>query len=285
MSITVLTSTESGADSLIDINANFADLDTTKADGAASSTDNAIARFDGITGKVIQDSALTITDITSNAINIQPPSVAGTGTTVRFIAGDAASGDNNGGNLILRAGAKSGTGTDGTIRLQVPNPSVSAVLNISGVTSTDKTFTFPNETGTFAVGTPWTTWNPTFANFTKGSATIVARYTMIGKTVTFLLKVTLAADSSMGTEPTFTLPVTASDSWAASIVPLGNCIFNDSGTAAFVGISKFVNSTTAMVDALVTSGTYQTRGQVTSSAPMTWTTSDSFTVTGTYEAA
>lgn len=35
MSITTLTSNESGANSLIDINANFADLDTTKADLAS----------------------------------------------------------------------------------------------------------------------------------------------------------------------------------------------------------------------------------------------------------
>lgn len=35
MAIAVLTSNESGADSLIDINANFADLDTTKADLAS----------------------------------------------------------------------------------------------------------------------------------------------------------------------------------------------------------------------------------------------------------
>lgn len=35
MAIATLTSTESGADSLIDINANFADLDTTKADLAS----------------------------------------------------------------------------------------------------------------------------------------------------------------------------------------------------------------------------------------------------------
>jgi len=38
------------------------DLIDNKADGASSSTDNAIARFDGTTGKVIQNSAVTIDD-------------------------------------------------------------------------------------------------------------------------------------------------------------------------------------------------------------------------------
>ena len=41
--------------------------------GAASSTDNAIARFDGTTGKLVQNSAVTISDvgvINSNAVNI-----------------------------------------------------------------------------------------------------------------------------------------------------------------------------------------------------------------------
>lgn len=37
-----------------------------KAAGAASSTDNAIARFDGTTGKIIQNSAVTIDDTTGN---------------------------------------------------------------------------------------------------------------------------------------------------------------------------------------------------------------------------
>ena len=40
----------------------IAEVDSEKAAGAASSTDNAIARFDGTTGKIIQNSGVTISD-------------------------------------------------------------------------------------------------------------------------------------------------------------------------------------------------------------------------------
>ena len=105
--IAVLTSGENGADSLTDINANFAALNSGKAEttaltakqdtlvsgtniktinstsllgsgditiiggtgdvtGPASSTDNAIARFDSTTGKIIQNSTVTVADDGSN---------------------------------------------------------------------------------------------------------------------------------------------------------------------------------------------------------------------------
>lgn len=52
--------------------------------GPASSTDNAIARFDGITGKIIQNSVVTIADTTGNIAGTQQVTFTGTssGTTV-----------------------------------------------------------------------------------------------------------------------------------------------------------------------------------------------------------
>lgn len=91
--IVTLTSGENGADSLIDINANYAALNSGKQEnlvsgtniktingssilgsgdltvsgtgdvvGPASSTDNAITRFDSTTGKLIQNSTVTVAD-------------------------------------------------------------------------------------------------------------------------------------------------------------------------------------------------------------------------------
>jgi hypothetical protein len=75
------------------LKATLAGLFTT---GAASSTDNAIARFDGITGKVIQDSILTIADVYNS----------GTRTIIRVNAKDGAGVDLllNGGNSNDAAG-------------------------------------------------------------------------------------------------------------------------------------------------------------------------------------
>lgn len=62
-------------------------------DGPSSSTDNAIARFDSTTGKVIQNSGIVVNDVVSK----------------------------------------------------------NAILSLANLATTDKTFTFPNETGTFAL--------------------------------------------------------------------------------------------------------------------------------------
>lgn len=79
--------------------------------GPASSTDNAIARFDGTTGKIIQDSAVTIADTTgsmtfsgSSARIIAPMSSPNAGTDLRF----QTSTTNGGTNLQVMP---NGTGT------------------------------------------------------------------------------------------------------------------------------------------------------------------------------
>lgn len=67
------------------------------AAGAASSTDNAIARYDSTTGKVLQDSGITIADVGSNNVTITP--VTNTALTLATL-------DNNR-NIVL---APHGTG-------------------------------------------------------------------------------------------------------------------------------------------------------------------------------
>lgn len=128
----------------------------------------------------------------------------------------------------------------------------------------------------------WTTWSSTTANITVGSGSVTARYIQIGKTVHFFFSFSMAANSSMGTAPTFTLPVTMA---AASPRAFEINIF-DSGLGYIKGIGVNEGSSTVItcffVDVSVTAAK---NGTITSTAPMTWTTSDAFTVTGTYEAA
>lgn len=113
--------------------------------GPSSSTDNALARFDSTTGKIIQNSGVTLSDLATNTYTLAAvaPAVAGTSTAgIHFItratdavagnvtngaaaggdyyviAGDAKrlnTGNANGGNLYLTAGAAIGSGTDGQI--------------------------------------------------------------------------------------------------------------------------------------------------------------------------
>jgi hypothetical protein len=347
--ITSLNSTDSGATSRGVINTNFTNLNTDKLEasdiagkvtGAASSTDNAIARFDGITGKVIQDSGITIDDngnmllaSVTDTLNIiryagssgsfgfringtsgaktktladERGAIYGGGgwhedgtpaihsfAAISFWAAQDQTATAQGGYIKLETAnlntaartEKVRVTSEGLFQITKDNGSTYAILDAGSIATTSKTFTFPNESGTLAVGTPWTTWTPTFNNFTKGSATIVARYTMIGKTVRFTLDVTLAADSSMGTTPTFTLPVNAIGSSIAGTHIIGQCVLNDSGTKTYVGVSRIVTATTANFEPVDTSAGYASRVDVQATVPMTWTTSDNFTVTGTYEAA
>jgi hypothetical protein len=63
--------------------------------GPSSSTDNAIARFDGTTGKLLQNSGIYITDRDSTGsdyIDIKTPDVAGQGTILRLFGGNSSDG-------------------------------------------------------------------------------------------------------------------------------------------------------------------------------------------------
>jgi hypothetical protein len=77
---------------------------------------------------------------------------SGTGGYVQLSAGDATGGDSNGGDVILIAGAEHGAGTPGALKFKSPPSVVYGVLNFSGLATTDKTFTFPDASGSFALG-------------------------------------------------------------------------------------------------------------------------------------
>ena len=134
----------------------------------------------------------------------------------------------------------------------------------------------------------WQTWTPSWTNFTPGSATITARYSQVGKTVNFSLKVKLNG-STMGTIPRFTLPVPAvagsGDDEGYHITQSVRIL--DAGIAQWLGVCKFQNgsTTTAEIYLNLASGTYGALGNITSTSPMTWGNSDCIFIYGMYEAA
>lgn len=68
--IATLTSNESGANSLIDINNNFSALNTDKVEGQASSVDSEVALFSGTGGKTIKRASSTgIATLTSGVLS------------------------------------------------------------------------------------------------------------------------------------------------------------------------------------------------------------------------
>jgi hypothetical protein len=131
----------------------------------------------------------------------------------------------------------------------------------------------------------WTTWTPTFTNFTLGNGTLVgARYQKIGKTVNFQLYVSLGSTSVVSGYIQFTLPINAAGA-------------NDGLATALVGRAFDANTTlnwdlrgrcygsTGYILALNSSGTYLEQVPTSATAPFTWATSDEFTIAGTYEVA
>ncbi len=127
-------------------------------------------------------------------------------------------------------------------------------------------------------------YTPTFTNFTIGDGSIdVARYTgKPGGLVTVEIVVTLGASSSMGTDPQFSLPLTAA---RVDFAKSGICLLQDSGSAFFPGRVRLISTTFAQLQALLASGTHLSLAQITSTAPFTWTNPDLFEAQITYEAA
>ena len=118
-----------------------------------------------------------------------------------------------------------------------------------------------------------------------GNGTVTAKYARIGKTIDWHVKVVFGTTSSMGTTPSFTLPVAPHADYVNGTDLMGQCGCHDSGTADFSGIVRM--STGSIVLPLVTdvSGTYAGETGLTSAVPMTWTTGDALVASGTYEAA
>lgn len=132
----------------------------------------------------------------------------------------------------------------------------------------------------------WTTWAPTYANLTVGNGVTTARYARVGRWVAFELKFVMGSTSAMGTNPTFTLPVTAASRYTLNMEHYGTIsIFDTSVPAIYAGISFTSTTGIGLLGVYNASGTYTTITGFTSAIPMTWAVGDAFSVKGWYEAA
>lgn len=148
--------------------------------GAASSTDNAIARFDGTTGKIIQNSGVTISDTgditfpgvlygTGSLMDVKAKDVtSGHGGYFRFVGGDTTDVAGYGGGIFLKPGQGTADARDGkinfvnssdggsghswgiktstldsTYEIGLPNANGDIVLHSASQTLTNKTLTSP----------------------------------------------------------------------------------------------------------------------------------------------
>lgn len=132
----------------------------------------------------------------------------------------------------------------------------------------------------------WTAYTPTFTNLTVGNGTLSGGSVRLGRTIHFYVKFILGTTSTVGTAPTFSLPVAASARYSSTTLDvLGRVLILDAGTADFGGVSMFASSTTGALQVYNAASTYLQVNGFTATVPMTWTTGDGFVVYGTYEAA
>lgn len=131
--------------------------------GPASATDTAVALFDGTTGKLIKNSTVTINTIgqasglnrltaTTNFSLQTGTTTSANGYNIALTAGSVASGNGDGGNVILTPGLKSGTGTNGYIKMFGSSGLFSANFTAGSLTA-DRVITLPDAAGTLTFGT------------------------------------------------------------------------------------------------------------------------------------
>lgn len=160
--------------------------------------------------------------------------------------------------------------------------SITKRTTVAGVASQIPAGTVTNAMFSTTSGQPggaWASWTPSFANFTVGGGTVVGKYSRVGNMVFYSLSIILSG-STMGTAPTFTLPVT-SVTYSTSM-PIGQGIFLDSGTATYEAQVRWATTTTALMAHYTTGGV----GAGTAvSTPFTWANGDQIQINGFYEAA
>ena len=135
-------------------------------------------------------------------------------------------------------------------------------------------------------GTAWTTWTPTWTNLTVGNATQSCKYQQFGKTVNCRLSLVMGSTTVVGSDPTFTLPVTrAAYGGTANVTLLGSGHgYDTSANILFLLTVGNATTTTSSLRTYLTNGTHTSTDTVRSNNPFLWATGDEFGATFTYEA-
>ncbi len=97
--------------------------------GPNGATDHAVARFDGNSGKVIQNSALLVSDVAGDAMTIKSVDAA-TPVSMQVTPGIPVAGNVNGAVLTLAGGNGAGTGNGGNIIIEAGNGSLEGIISL-----------------------------------------------------------------------------------------------------------------------------------------------------------
>jgi hypothetical protein len=131
-------------------------------------------------------------------------------------------------------------------------------------------------------------YTPAWTNLTIGNASQVADFTMIGKTVYFRIDIVLGNSSSVGTNASFTFPVTSKSysTGTAATQPIGQFrVWDASPAAVYDGLIMWKSTADAYPEVIKTDSTYAASILLSATVPITWTTSDEIHLVGMYESS
>lgn len=155
---------------------------------------------------------------------------------------------------------------------------VGAVIKNANLDTTD------GELGGF-----WTTFTPSWTDFTLGNGTEEHKYLEIGKTVYVKGNTTLGSTSSVQLSISMTAPVTPNSSYDLgtnidqSIV--GGALAMDKSTSDLFPGTCNIRDGQISIQAILLSGTYAKQQSYNTTIPFTWTTNDQISYSAIYEAA
>ena len=138
-----------------------------------------------------------------------------------------------------------------------------------------------------AAGGTYTTWTPTFQNFTLGNGTVTARYCEVGNFVNGSMQITLGSTSSVSGVLKIELPTTREANGEGSFAGLISYV--DTGTGSFVGFANLgqgdFGSGKAQINCQVidTAEIWGPAQNQTATRPHTWANTDRFRIQFSYE--
>lgn len=130
----------------------------------------------------------------------------------------------------------------------------------------------------------WQTWAPTYSNLSLGNGTLdFAKYTAIGKTVSFRISITIGSSTSITGDIGFSAPVNGYSGVVDGATMSGFARYEDAGTASYAGSVQFSSATIIKFRIPTTNATYAGDTGVNGTVPFAFGSGDRLLASGVYE--
>lgn len=129
-------------------------------------------------------------------------------------------------------------------------------------------------------------FTPSWTNLTTGNGTLnYARFSMRGTRLDLRVKFTFGSTSSISGNVSFATPVALSSNYGSTDTVLGMALIVDASATKYVAVASPNSTTGIFIFSQSVSGSLIIRNALSSTVPMTWTTSDAIDLTCEYEVA